>query len=146
MNRGFQTDHVYESLFCTDRRGNRLSGSLGWTFGDLTEVSYRILDLELDFRGRGFDVWEAFLEMRKPLEKAGYFLQCAGSLSNVHPSGMARGMGDGTSAYPLELGVSPDPETDLVYIFQPLSEDRAVSLKEQESFYRRWQESIADLD
>lgn len=146
IKRGFQSDHVYETIDCTGPKGKRFSGSLGWTFGDLTEVTYRILDLEKDFRGTGFDVWEAFLEMRKPLEKAGFRIQCAGALPNVRPSGMARGMGDGTSAYRLEIGVSPDPETDLVYIFEPLTREMAVTLKEQESFYRRWQESIDDLD
>lgn len=146
LRRGFQSDHVYEVIECTDRRGKRLSGSLGWTFGDQTSVSYRILDLELDFSGTGFDVWEAFLEMRKPLEKAGFRIQCTGALPHVRPSGMARGMGDGSTAYILRLGVSPDPEKDLVYIFEPLSEDEAVTLGKQEQFFKRWQQSIDNLE
>lgn len=144
--RGFQSDHVYHSLPCRDRAGNSLEGSLGWTFGNDTHVTYRIPALGHDFFAKGLDVWEAFCGLRAQLERKGYLIQCAGARMTVRPSGMARSMGDGTTAYVHRMGESPDPETDTVYIFEPCNPGEGVSLAEQERHYQKWRDSFDDND
>jgi hypothetical protein len=80
------------------------------------------------------DYFEAFCEIRLQLEKEGLLPFCYGASHNVYPSGMARGMGAGLTAYKLEKGKQASSK-DLVEIFTEGPDIIPASIALQKQFY-----------
>jgi hypothetical protein len=63
------------------------------------------------------DFFEALMQLRQELEKAGALLCCFGASEDVHPSGMQRSMGPAMLAYKTRMGC-PATRQDVVNIFE----------------------------
>ncbi len=89
----------------------------------------------------GDDLFEAFLNLRKSLEKQGYKLLCNGARKDVFPSGMSRSMGGGRKAYIIRIGLQTNMN-DIVDIFDYAEPKIIATAKEQQLFYQQWVESL----
>ena len=67
---------------------------------------------------------------------------CKGAKLNVHPSRMTSQMSSGLVAYELELGI-PSEEENIVRIFDYEDKNITNDIKEQQTFYKKWIESLA---
>ena len=83
------------------------------------------------------DLWEALLTLRLQLENLGIELLCQGSLVDVWPSGMCRQ--GGPTAYKHVIGCR---DLELVRVLDPCEEGRCSSVADQQSFHRRWCDSL----
>jgi hypothetical protein len=91
--------------------------------------------------GIATDWFQALIEIRKQIEPRGVRLHVWGASRNVWPSGMARDMGLGRSAYRMQMG-KPAERTDLVNVFATGPGIEPVTIAEQESFKDEWFASI----
>lgn len=139
------SDHVYETLQCVDRAGRSHSCTLGWADGPLRDVQVMVPDRGLQVDAQEIDLFGAFLEVRKKLEKKGLRLVCAGARLDCWPSGMARQMGMGETAYVLVPGQPADVE-NRIYLFAPAEPEQVGTVREQAEAYRRWLDSVPDED
>lgn len=83
------------------------------------------------------DYFECLLGLREELEPLGYRFLVNGARRNAWPSGMARDMGAGLSAYLLELG-KHGSRPPSVRIFEPADEAEIALVDEQRAFYESW--------
>lgn len=82
------------------------------------------------------DFFEALSTVRRrALEPKGLIPFCYGASLNVWPSGMARDMGQGLSAYKMKMGV---PATELVGIFDQGTDVIPSSVEQQAEFAKEW--------
>ena len=89
--------------------------------------------------GEGPDFFEAFCRVREAIESHGLTPLCYGASRNVFPSGMARDMGDGLSAWKLSLR---QPTTEPVDIFAEGADVEPVSVATQREFWEAWLRSL----
>jgi len=94
-----------------------------------------------DLRSAASDYFDALAELREQLERRGLVTLCYGASRNVFPSGMARDMGAGLSAYKLALGHRPS-QSDLVPILATGPEVQPTTVAEQRAFFESWLASI----
>lgn len=87
------------------------------------------------------DFFEALCEIRRQLERERLIPFCYGASLNVYPSGMARDMGQGLTAYRLTKGVAARMP-DLVGIFESGPDVIPASVSLQEEFWREWTASL----
>ena len=83
------------------------------------------------------DYFECLLVLREQLEPLGYRFLVNGARRNAWPSGMARDMAAGRSAYLLELG-KHDQRPPMVNIFEPADESDIALVDEQRAFFNAW--------
>jgi hypothetical protein len=83
------------------------------------------------------DYFECLLGLREQLEPLGYRFLVNGARRNAWPSGMARDMAAGRSAYLLELG-KHDQRPAMVNIFEPADESDIAFVDEQRAFFNAW--------
>jgi len=83
------------------------------------------------------DFFEAFCQIRSRLEQERLIPFCYGASLNVFPSGMARDMGAGLSAYRLAMGRGASP-SDLVSIFDSGPDVIPSFVSKQEEFFNAW--------
>lgn len=97
------------------------------------------------YRGRiieakASDFFEAFCSIRKQLEPEKLIPFCYGASLNVFPSGMARDMGAGLSAYRMKIGEHAKLK-DLVPIFNSGPDVIPASVADQKRYFKQWVES-----
>lgn len=103
--------------------------------------SLRITGLSLDKEEfSGEDLFDAFMALRKELEKREARLLCVGAQQNVWPSGMSRSMGGGRKAYLTAIGAPA--HSALVDIFDYAEPETVVTVAEQETYHQRWVDSL----
>ena len=85
------------------------------------------------------DYFEAFVEIRRKLAKRNIIPLCYASSRNVWPSGMARDMAQGLSAYKLKMGTHGE---ELVNIFESGPDVEPVTPEEQRAFSQAWLKSL----
>ncbi|MNR42694.1 hypothetical protein D3C85_1612330 [compost metagenome] len=78
--------------------------------------------------------------LRAELPEITFF--CKGAKLNVHPSRMTSQMSSGLVAYELELG-TPSEDENIVRIFDYEDKNLTCNIKEQQTFYKKWIESLA---
>jgi hypothetical protein len=83
------------------------------------------------------DYFECLLKLRDQLEPLGYRFLVNGARRNAWPSGMARDMGAGVTAYLLELGKHGE-RFPSVRIFEPADEVEIALVDEQRAFHDSW--------
>lgn len=137
------SDHVYQMLDCLDRTGQLHNCTLGWADGPLRDVRVTVPSRDLLAVGQGVDLFEAFLEARRELEKNGLRIVCAGARLDCWPSGMARQMGSGETAYLLTPGKHAELE-ERVYLFARAEPEQVGTVREQQRAYRRWLDSLPE--
>ncbi|NPU10388.1 hypothetical protein HL666_06440 [Bradyrhizobium sp. 83002] len=98
--------------------------------------------LRCDYRDRSIesaatDFFQALCDLRNVLAENGFMPFCYGASLNVHPSGMARDMGQGLKAYRMTMGRHARRE-DLVDIFSKGPDVVPASVAAQEQFWRDW--------
>lgn len=101
-----------------------------------------------NFQVAGTDLLDSLTKVRLRMEAHGFLLACQGARSNVHPSGMTRGMTNGRMAYRLERGQRPTDE-HLVDVFAPAAFGEVGTVAAQRDFFeaffefrpREWPES-----
>lgn len=93
------------------------------------------------FAGSGLDFFEALLGIRRQIESTGLLLQVYGSSRNVWPSGMARQMGLGRTAYKMTKGKQALKQ-DMVNIFATGPDVEPATVAEQEQFRNEWVASL----
>lgn len=86
------------------------------------------------------DYFEAFAQIRLQLEPERLIPFCYGASLNVFPSGMARDMGSGLSAYRLTIGRRASRD-DLVRIFDSGHDVIPSSVANQKQHYDDWIQS-----
>ena len=86
------------------------------------------------------DYFKAFSQIRLQLEPERLIPFCYGASLNVFPSGMARDMGSGLSAYRLTIGRTPAKDA-LVRIFDSGPDVIPASVANQEQHYNDWLKS-----
>ncbi|HEX8310775.1 MAG TPA: hypothetical protein VF614_05615 [Chthoniobacteraceae bacterium] len=86
------------------------------------------------------DYFEAFSQIRLQLEPERLIPLCYGASLNVFPSGMARDMGSGLSAYRLTIGRRASRD-DLVRIFDSGLDVVPASVVNQKQHYDDWIQS-----
>ncbi len=96
---------------------------------------------EHDLRSAASDYFDALAKLRQQLERRGLVPHCYGASRNVFPSGMARDMGAGLSAYKLTLGLRTS-RTDLVPILATGPEVQPTTVAEQRAFFESWLASV----
>jgi hypothetical protein len=89
------------------------------------------------------DYFEAFSQIRLQLELERLIPFCYGASLNVFPSGMARDMGSGLSAYRLTVGCAPSKDA-LVRIFDSGPDVIPASVASQKDFFNQWIQSRSD--
>lgn len=104
-------------------------------------LTLHLQDAVREIQGR--DLFDALMNLRRDLERAGVRVLCAGARCNVFPSGMSRSMSAGRKAYRLIMG-HPAAGRDLVDIFEPADEQDLCTVEEQEAFFAAWLRSIGD--
>lgn len=102
--------------------------------------------LELWFAGKlvigsGPDFFEALRGIRRTLEQEGIFPLVYGASKNVWPSGMARSMSAGLSAYRMTKGKQALTE-DLVKILESGPDVEPSTIAEQEQYKNEWFASL----
>jgi len=83
------------------------------------------------------DYFEAFCRIREQLEPDGLIPFCYGASLNVFPSGMARDMSAGLSAYRLTIGRHASRE-DVVRIFDAGPDVIPSFVANQKSYFDNW--------
>ena len=83
------------------------------------------------------DVFECLSRVRAQLDKDGVRLCCNGARLNVWPSDLGRDMGEGLTAYDLQIG-RPASLKDLVDIFDPAPIETIATVEEQRRFSEKW--------
>lgn len=91
--------------------------------------------------GMASDYFEALCFVRLELEKEGLIPFCYGASLNVFPSPMARQMGNGRSAYRLEMG-KPAAKQNLVPIFAQGSDVIPAPVAQQRAYFEDWLGSL----
>lgn len=98
----------------------------------------------LDFKSSIFtgvfespDIFSCLCELRKSLEKIGWYILCNGSRINVCATGMARQMGGGFKIYLLTMG-EPMHRKNLVYIFDEVGLEEVGTVDQQLDFLQKW--------
>jgi hypothetical protein len=86
------------------------------------------------------DLFICFGMLRAELPEITFF--CKGAKLNVHPSRMTSQMSSGLVAYELELG-TPSEDENIVRIFDYEDKNLTCNIKEQQTFYKKWIESLA---
>jgi hypothetical protein len=107
--------------------------------GDLCHLFVRYQDRE--FRGAASDYFDALAEVRQQLAPSGLTPICYGASRNVFPSGMAREMGAGLSAYKLTVGDRPSQD-DLVNILATGPDVQPTTVAEQRAYFESWLASV----
>ncbi len=107
--------------------------------GDSCNLSFAYRGVQID--GTGLDFFDAFVEIRRQLEKEALFPFCYGASLNVYPSRMARQMSNGLKAYRLVSGTQAKQD-DLVNIFEQGHDVIPASVENQQNFYREWLVSL----
>jgi hypothetical protein len=102
--------------------------------------------LRCRFRGQRIeataaDFFDALCLLREQLAQHGLKPMCWGANRDVYPSGMARDMAQGMSAYRLKIGRQVRL-TDLVNIFESGPAVDPVTVAEQRAFFERWEKSV----
>ena len=90
----------------------------------------------------GGDLFDAFNELRRELERLQARLLCAGARRDVFPSGMSRDMSGGRKAYITRIG-RPSLREDLVDIFDEAAPESVGTVAEQSAFHERWADSLS---
>jgi hypothetical protein len=119
-----------------EERGVRISGPGGVVDGRWTISSRPPWRLVLHLADREYsaeedDLFECLTVIRRELERQGRRPCCRGAQADVYPSGMARQMGGGRTAYQHRTGRRPG-RADLVDIFDEAECADVVSVDEQE--------------
>lgn len=83
------------------------------------------------------DFFEAFCRVRQFTEAEGLLPICYGASLNVYPSGMARDMGGGLTAYRMTMGKHAK-RTDLVDIFESGPDVSPATVAQQKEFWETW--------
>ena len=117
------------NLFFEAHLRGRLNGSIATL--DLFSKEINLINIE------GCDFLDALFKLRQLLEEKQLFILCQGSVTNVHPSGMARDMSSGLKAYSLVLGKRTTIE-QLVEIFDPAPVEAVGLIIEQSAFFEKW--------
>ena len=86
------------------------------------------------------DYFEAFSQIRLQLEPARLIPFCYGASLNVFPSGMARDMSSGLSAYRLTIGRTTSKDA-LVRIFDSGPDVIPASVANQKEYFNDWLKS-----
>ena len=103
--------------------------------GDVCHLSLHYRDRTL--QASASDFFEALCSIRLQLEPEQLLPFCYGASLNVFPSGMARDMGAGLSAYRLAAGRHAR-QADLVGIFDSGPDVVPASVANQQQFYDAW--------
>lgn len=106
---------------------------------DRCHIAFRYRDQM--FEANASDFFEAFCQIRSQLEPEHLIPFCYGASLNVFPSGMARDMGAGLSAYRLAMGRAAS-RRDLVSIFDSGPDVVPSSVANQENFFNAWLQSL----
>ncbi|MFQ6553052.1 hypothetical protein AAD018_012005 [Aestuariibius insulae] len=89
----------------------------------------------------GEDLFDAFCEMRRFLEKGGFLVRCNGARLSFFPSNMSRSMSNGLVGYVLTKGQAAS-RADLVRTFDQYSGDDLSRVDEQKEFFQKWLSSL----
>lgn len=117
------------------------------TEGRATPGSFQLEDLRgsckltLTFDGRSLnaissDFFDAFVQLRRRLEKEDLVPVCYGASRNVYPADLARTLAHGLMAQRREPGCAG--REDLVFIFHTGPDVQPVTVAEQREFRRCW--------
>jgi hypothetical protein len=106
---------------------------------DLCNIAFRYRDQAIE--ASASDFFEAFCQIRTQLEPERLIPFCYGASLNVFPSGMARDMGAGLSAYRLAIGRAAS-RGDLVSIFDSGPDVIPSLVAKQEEFFNSWLQSL----
>jgi hypothetical protein len=106
----------------------------------LCRITFRYRDKTLE--ADATDYFEAFCKIRTQLEGERLIPFCYGASLNVFPSGMARDMSAGMTAYRLTLGKKPS-RGDLVRIFDEGVDVIPASVRLQKEHFDDWLKSTA---
>lgn len=117
------------NLFFEAHLQGRLNGNVATL--DLSSKEINLINIE------GYDFLDSLFKLRQLLEEKQLFILCQGSVTNVHPSRMARDMSSGLKAYSLVLGKKAAIE-QLVEIFDPVPAERVGLIIEQSAFWEKW--------
>lgn len=91
--------------------------------------------------GRGDDLFDALVAVRRELEPQGWFLAVQGARLDAYPSGMCRDMGGGARLYALRLGEQAR-QADLVDTFGDTDPEYVGRVDEQRAYFDRWLQSL----
>lgn len=120
-----------------------LDGSLHTLTVEVTIVApWKLTVSGAGFQGRVFereDLFDALVELRGELEKAGHRLLCGGARVDAYPSGMSRSMGGGRKVYITQLGKSA---TDMIDIFDEAKPEAIGTVEQQKEFHSKWIRSL----
>lgn len=89
------------------------------------------------FTATGPDLFEALTRLRRQLEPAGIAVAAQGARRDVWPSGMARDMGGGQSAYVMRPGQRTEL-ADLVPTLDDAPVELLATIAEQEEYRDAW--------
>ena len=104
----------------------------------LCHITFRYRGRVIETSAR--DYFDAFCQVRLQLEPERLIPFCYGASLNVFPSGMARDMGSGLSAYRLTVGHTPAKDA-LVGIFDSGPDVIPASVANQKEFFNDWLKS-----
>ncbi|NHK27686.1 hypothetical protein FF098_007215 [Parvularcula flava] len=132
----------HDSVHCQyEIDGQRLDTSLSLEQSILkVKLIFRPSDQDEYFAVAG-DYFAAFQSIRIDTAPLGIKFLCQGARKNVYPTGMARDMGLGLSAYQLELGKKAD-KSKLVRIFDAAPSSEIDTVENQDDFWRQWLASL----
>jgi hypothetical protein len=106
---------------------------------EICHISFRYRDRIIE--ASAADYFDAFCQIRLQLEPERLIPFCYGASLNVYPSGMARNMGSGLSAYRLTTGRQALTK-DLVGIFDTGHDVIPASVANQKEHYNDWIHSL----
>jgi hypothetical protein len=98
-----------------------------------------LVGVGIDETASSSDYFEAFVEIRRKLSARKISPLCYASSRNVWPSGMARDMAQGLTAYKLIMGTHGE---ELVNIFETGPDVDPVTPEEQKAFSQAWLKSL----
>lgn len=97
-----------------------------------------------NWSAQGPDLFDAFCDIRRRLEREGVKICVSGARVDAYPSGMSREMGGGQMVYLWKSGRFRSllqaliSRPKLVYIFSPAPCDLVGTVDEQKSYFDRW--------
>lgn len=113
-----------------------------FTYDDANDACELVLSFDgKQIFGSASDYFDSLRMIRNQLDKERLKPVCYGASRNCFPSNMSRDMGSGLQIYKLEIGKQA-ATSDIVSIFSSGPDVEAVTVAEQEDFYREWIASL----